>query len=156
MASTTIARARAVSTPTRGGSGRMIPEFGIFLDTHRDGACESFQRSIKRGWTMPTLVHFLLPDSHHPKGQLTLVKGKEPRGVLITQRIPVQDHFRFLETDWYNEWVIAYITDHGVAPFDSNGLLRTSHFRDARKRVYLVRTLRQMVVYHQQRAKKGT
>lgn len=152
MASTTKARAEAlptVSTPvTIGGAAvpfAVVPNFAVFIDTHRDQPhVPTFEDDIHRGMARPTMVHYIPPVKGSPPEDLGSLMRVEDGRV-----IDVDPKHRFVEVDWWSEFVTEFVMDHGKSPVatsgDTKGQLPTSHLRNARTRVYKLKSLRQIV-----------
>jgi hypothetical protein len=153
LASTTVKRIGGLPT-TRikifgvpAGDG--IENFAIFIDTHRDQPhVPSFENDIHRGMSRPTLVHYIVPDPSAPLGYLVRVED----GHLIK----VDPKHKFVTTDWWQEFLVDFLSEHGESPVamsgDAKGQLPTSHLRNARTRVYKLKSLRQIVREHEAKA----
>lgn len=150
MASTTRTKASSLPTTPTTVPGRttpfaVVPNFAVFIDTHRDQPhVPTFEGDIHRGMSRPTLVHYIPPPIGAPPedlGQLMRVED----GLVID----VDLKHRFVETEWWNEFLTEYVMDHGVSPVansgDQKGQLPTSHLRNARTKVYKLKSLRQIV-----------
>jgi len=125
-----------IPTETRGGL-KVIPNFAVFFDTHRDQPhVGTFGEDIHRGECKPTPVDYVV-------GEDLLV---EPESGRTLQR---HDKHMFLEVDWYSGWLMDYLMEHdGKMPTDGDGAMVSTHFRDPREKRYLLRSFRQMVMYH--------
>ena len=149
MASTTRKRATSLTTTTvsrgAGATTEAVENFGIFIDTHRDQPhVPTFEDDLHRGMAHPTPVHYVPPAAAGPADHMGwIVRADDGR------MIEVHDKHRFIEMDWWVNFVTNYMIDHGASPVASSGeykgQLSTSHLRDARKGVYVLRSLRQMV-----------
>lgn len=116
------------------GSLKVIKDFGIFIDTHRDQPhVGSFHEDIHRGQCRPTPVDYVV-------GEDLLL---EPESGQTLQR---HDKHLFVETEWYQNWLMDWLTANGSLPTDGEGVMPTSHFRDPRAKTYLLKSFRQMVV----------
>jgi hypothetical protein len=51
----------------------------------------------------------------------------------------------FITGDYYAEFITSYLMANGTDPRDGAGCLPTSHFRDARAKVYELKSFREMV-----------
>ncbi len=124
MASTTRTRASSLpltATKSGGSTFAVVPNFAVFIDTHRD---------------QPHVATF-----EADLGRLMRVED----GLVI----PVDPKHRFVETSWWNDFVGDYVMEHGTSPVatsgDTQGQLPTSHLRNARAKVYKLKSLRQIV-----------
>lgn len=154
MASTTSARADRLCDDFI-DKRPVIKELAIFLDTHLDGGGESFQSNIPRGVCVPTLIHFAPAYGAQPPRMYAA--APTPVGSM-KEWILFDDSQRFLTVDFFNDWILGEVMATGHAPLDSLGRTRTSHFRDARRRIHQVKTLRQVIVdrqLHLKPPKKG-
>lgn len=113
-----------------------IKNFGIFIDTHRDQPhVGSFADDIHRGQCAPTMVDYLIGDD--------MLRHQETGGLL--QR---HDKHLFITPDAWSEFLVNWLINNGADPRAGDGTLPTSHFRDPRKGVYLLKSFRQMVDWH--------
>jgi len=111
----------------------VVKDFGIFIDTHRDQPhVGSFSADIHRGTCVPTMVDYDIADDAliHPE-----------TGVLLARH----DKHMFITPDAWSDFLVKALIETGVDPRGGDGSLPTSHFRDARKGIYLLRSFRQMV-----------
>jgi hypothetical protein len=150
LASTTKERAKALKTtsiPTAPGSKdeiEVVPNFAVFIDTHRDQPhVPTFEDDIHRGMSRPTLVHYAPPRTTDPDDLGALIRVEDNR------MIDVDPKHRFVETEWWQQFVMDYLMEHGEPPVPTSGpekgQLPTSHLRDARAKVYHLKSLRQIV-----------
>lgn len=155
MASTTRKRAEGLAlTKTKvpsiiSGSGtvevEVVPNFAVFIDTHRDQPhVPTFEEDIHRGMSRPTVVHYSPPRATDPPEYMgALIRAEDGR------EIEVDPKHKFVEVDWWQKFVTDHVIDTGRPPIamtgEQKGQLPTSHLRDARKRVYHLKTLRQVV-----------
>lgn len=124
----------------------VVPDFAIFIDTHRDQPhVPTFEDDLHRGWCRPTPVHYIPPPL---TGMLAVVDD----GQLIREDgrvIDVDPKHRFLETDWWREFVTDFAINNGSSPLmkggDQDGQMPTKLLRDARNKVYKLKSLRQIV-----------
>ena len=133
---------RLKSIPTeQTGSLKVIKGFGIFVDTHRDQPhVGSFYEDIHRGECRPTQVDYVVDED-------LLV---DPETGKVLQR---HEKHMFVDTDWYQDWLMNYLVENGNVPTNAEGVLPTSHFRDPRAKKYLLKSFRQMVVSRYNRGK---
>jgi hypothetical protein len=123
----------------------VVPNFAVFIDTHRDQPhVPTFEDDIHRGMSRPTMVHYAPPPAGSPPEDLgTLIRVEDGKA------IPVDPKHRFVEVDWWSEFLTEYVMDHGVSPVastgETKGQLPTSHLRNARTKVYKLKSLRQVV-----------
>ena len=117
----------------------VIEGFGIFIDTHRDQPhVGTFNEDIHRGMCNPMLVDYVRKDDFL----------RDPKTGKLLHR---HDKHLFIEPEAWGAFLTAWFMDHGEDPRDGSGSLPTSHFRDARKKVYLLRSFRQMVGYNERK-----
>lgn len=150
MASTTRSRATALPlTPTkvpgRGTPFNVVPDFAVFIDTHRDQPhVPTFEADIHRGWARPTMVHYVPPAAGAPPDDLGQMLRVDD-GMVIN----VDPKHRFVSVEWWSEFVSEYIMDNGVSPVatsgETEGQLPTALLRNARTKVYKLKSLRQIV-----------
>jgi hypothetical protein len=113
-----------------------IKDFGVFIDTHRDQPhVGSFADDIHRGQCNPTMVDYLIGDD--------MLRHQETGGLL--QR---HDKHLFITPDAWSEFLVNWLITNGTDPRAGDGTLPTSHFRDPRKGIYLLKSFRQMVDWH--------
>lgn len=116
------------------GSLKVIKDFGIFIDTHRDQPhVGSFKEDIHRGECAPTRVDYVV-------GEDLLLEPESGKALLR------HDKHLFVEESWYEEWLMNWLVEHGTLPTNAEGVMPTSHFRDPRAGKYLLKSFRQMVV----------
>lgn len=148
MSSTTLARAAGLAIQQlkiNGVEFGAVPNFAVFIDTHRDQPhVGSFENDIHRGECKPTLVH-LMPLTTSPAGlqDWALLRASDGRTLVLHEK------HRFIDVEWWGDFLARAIADTGSLPLDSNGMLPTSHLRDARAKKYLLKSFRQMVVSRQ-------
>lgn len=119
-----------------GGSPKMevIPDFGLFIDTHRDQPhVGSFHNDIHRGFSRPTRVDY------------------EPVMDLLVEQftgsvLPRQDKHMFVTDEWFAQFLLERLMNGESDPRDADGILATSHLRDARAKVYHLKSFRQIVM----------
>lgn len=148
MASTTKSRAMAlkvsnVKLPSGGVITGVVENFAIFIDTHRDQPhVGTFEDDIHRGMCKPTLVHYL-PPSATPGDLGRIYRAEDGKG------LDVHEKHRFVELDWWTGFLTDYIMANGASPVsttgDQKGQMPTSHLRNARTKVYKLKSLRQIV-----------
>jgi hypothetical protein len=122
---------------------KVVPEFAVFIDTHRDQPhVPTFEDDIHRGWCRPTIVHYIPPTSATgPMGWMMRDDGRI---------IEVDPKHRFVEVDWWRGWLVTHVLEHGSSPLEPDGVeyagqMRTTLLRDARNKVYQLKSLRQLV-----------
>ena len=116
---------------------RIIEGFGVFIDTHRDQPhVGTFAEDIHRGTCLPTLVDYIVSDDYI----------RHPQTGMLLQR---HDKHLFIEPEAWGQFLVNWMIEHGEDPRAGDGSLPTSHFRDARKGIYLLRSFRQMVGYNE-------
>lgn len=149
MASTTAARAAslpvgAVTTPTGGALGNVVENFAVFIDTHRDQPhVPTFGTDIHRGMCQPVVVHYG-PARPPARPDPLLFRASDGATINLDEQ-----HHKFISIDWWTSFVLDYMQAHGTTPLDGDGMMPTSHLRDARAKRYLLRSFRQIVVEHQ-------
>jgi hypothetical protein len=112
---------------------RILEDFGIFIDTHRDQPhVGAFFDDIHRGQCRPTKVNYIIGDD--------LLVNQETGETLNRH-----DKHMFITGDYYAEFITSYLMANGTDPRDGAGCLPTSHFRDARAKVYELKSFREMV-----------
>jgi hypothetical protein len=118
---------------------RIVEKFGFFVDTHRDQPhVGSFHDDIHRGHCIPMVVDYVIGDDY--------LRNPED-GSLIDRH---EKHLFITDEQWGKFLLDALMTTGD--PRDGQGSLPTSHFRDARKGVYLLKSFRQMVAEVEKRA----
>lgn len=138
MASTTVTR--AASLPLTSISGvEVVKDFGYFIDTHRDlPHIGFFDEDLHRGMCKPTKVHY------DPNvGRLWSADMK--------RSIMVHEKHQFVTEEWFAQFIVRQMMTTGKSPLDGDGRMPTSLLRDPRKKIYELKSLRQMIVYHQKR-----
>jgi hypothetical protein len=136
-----------------------VSKFAIFIDTHRDQPhVPSFEVDIHRGMARPTLVHYI-PAAFGPSG----IRGGRwaawsyGLGSMVRVEdeacIPIDPKHKFVTIRWWQEFLTEYMMDHGASPVsaagDTKGQLATSHLRNARTKVYRLKSLRQIIAEHE-------
>jgi hypothetical protein len=112
---------------------RTIENFGIFIDTHRDQPHVGvFFDDIHRGQCRPMLVHYDITDDY-------LIDAESGT------TLPRHDKHMFVTPEFYAQFLTDYMMQNGTDPRDGAGCLPTSHFRDARAKVYELKSFREMV-----------
>lgn len=128
---------RLKTIPTTDMNGvSVIKDFGVFMDTHRDQPhVGTFADDIHRGAVLPTPVDYLVEDD--------MLRHQET-GKLLQRH----DKHLFIEAEEWGRFILNWMMTTGEDPRAGDGTVPTSHFRDARKKVYLLRSFRQMVMHH--------
>ena len=112
---------------------QIIRDFGVFIDTHRDQPhVGTFLEDIHRGQCAPTMVDYIVGDDMLRHQDTAMLLQRHDKHLFITPQ------------DW-GEFLVKFMMDNGSDPRDGAGSLPTSHFRDARKGVYMLKSFRQMV-----------
>lgn len=126
--------------PAREVNGIEIVEaFGVFIDTHRDHPhVGTFDEDIHRGRCNPIVVDYVRGDDYL----------RNPTDGRLLAR---HDKHLFIEPEAWAEFLTNWLMTNGEDPRDGSGSLPTSHFRDSRKGVYLLRSFRQMVAYNERK-----
>jgi hypothetical protein len=128
----TKTRLNAINTVER-GSIKVIPDFAVFIDTHRDQPHVGvFYEDIHRGMCRPTLVDYVVGED------LLFDPGTK-------EALERHDKHLFVTTDYYGEFLGNWLVEHGADPRDGEGCLPTSHFRDSRAKVYELKSFREIV-----------
>ncbi len=118
---------------------KIVEGFGIFIDTHRDQPhVGTFKDDIHRGMCAPILVDYVIDDDYL----------RNPENGKLLQR---HDKHLFITPDAWSAFLVEWLMTTGQDPRDGSGSLPTSHFRDARKGIYLLKSFRQMVDWNEQR-----
>jgi hypothetical protein len=118
---------------------KIIESFGVFIDTHRDQPhIGTFTDDIHRGACRPMTVDYILGDD--------LLRDPET-GRLIERH---EKHL-FITPEAWGSFMLNALATTGVDPRGGDGTLPTSHFRDARKGIYMLQSFRQMVAYNQRK-----
>ena len=112
----------------------VIPDFGLFVDTHRDQPhVGTFHVDIHRGFSRPTWVDYVPKDD-----------------VLIEQATgsPLIRHEKhmFVTDGWFSQFLLDRLLAGEGDPRDGDGILATSHLRDARAKIYHLKSFRQIVM----------
>lgn len=160
MASTTRRRAMSLKTQAKlfakvtgpGGDKdnvtlQVVPQFAVFIDTHRDQPhVPTFEADIHRGWCKPTVVDYAPPPEAAPADHMGHMIRADGRVIEVDQK------HRFVELDWWTDYVTQYVIENGQAPIQGPGefagQMPTSHLRDSHKKVYKLKSLRQVVKAH--------
>lgn len=141
MASTTMKR--ALKLPLKLVDGDLIVEdFGYFIDTHRDMPhIGMFEDDLHRGLCKPTKVHYVpaSASSGHPGWLQRASDGK---------RLELHPKHQFVTEEWFRKFLIDRVMTAGTTPLDKNGEMPTSLLRDPRRKLYELRSFRQMVTHH--------
>ncbi len=112
----------------------VIADFALFVDTHRDQPhVGSFHEDIHRGQSRPTKVDY------DPNND-TLIE--QSTGKMLQRH----DKHMYIEESWFGEFLVNRMLNGESDPRDSDGVMATSHLRDARAKVYLLKSFRQIVV----------
>lgn len=128
--------------PVEGASLMLVVrDFAVFIDTHRDQPhVGSFHNDIHRGECRPVLVHTSSMMSKDGQSEPVLV---EPQ---TGQILKLHPKHLFVTPEWYETWFVNWIMDHsGAGPLDDEGKMPTSHFRDPREKVYVLKTFGNVV-----------
>lgn len=134
--------ARVPATNMAGGE-HVIEEFGLFVDTHRDHPhIGTFHDDIHRGQCAPMMVSYAIEDDVF----IDQVSGR------IVHR---HDKHMFVSEEWFSNFLLNSMMAGTGDPRDSEGLMPTSHLRDARSSVYHLLTFRQVVMQHYNNAAKA-
>jgi hypothetical protein len=125
----------------------VVPGFAVFIDTHRDQPhVPTFEGDIHRGWCKPTLVDYAPPPDGSPVDNLGHIVRSDGRV------IEVDPKHRFVDLDWWTDYVTSYVIENGrspvMGPGEFEGQLPTAHLRDSHKKVYHLKSLRQIVKGH--------
>jgi hypothetical protein len=123
----------------------VIKDFAVFIDTHRDQPhVGAFYDDIHRGMTRPTKVDYAVEDDY-------LIN--QETGELLARH---EKHL-FITNEYFGQFLVDYLMSNGTDPRDGAGCLPTSHFRDARAKVYELKSFREIVrLRHEQvMANKG-
>lgn len=118
----------------------VVENFAVFIDTHRDHPhVGTFHKDIHRGECKPTLVHARL--AVDPKGQRVPYLVHPETG----EQLQFHPKHLFVAPEWYENWFVNWIMEHGTGPVDDEGKMPTSHFRDPRAKTYVLKTFGHMV-----------
>lgn len=139
MASTTLKR--AMKLPLKLVDGELVVEnFGYFIDTHRDMPhIGMFEDDLHRGMCRPTLVHYQPSTSGGPGWLVRATDGK---------KLELHDKHLFVTEEWFKTFLLTKVMETGKTPLDANGQMQTALLRDPRKKVYDLKSFRQMVIHH--------
>lgn len=111
----------------------VLEDFAVFIDTHRDQPHVGvFYDDIHRGMCRPTKVDYLIEDDK--------IRNQET-GALLDRH----DKHMFVTQEYFAEFLINALMERGTDPRDGDGCLPTSHFRDARAKVYELKSFREIV-----------
>ncbi len=158
MTSSTLRRAASLPTtpfvvPVPNTSGvtrelKVVENFAIFIDTHRDQPhVPTFEDDIHRGWCRPTLVHYAPPESQDPDDWGLMVRTEDRRVIAVHPK------HKFVEYEWWTSFITDWFLVHGTSPIaadgEQKGQLPTTHLRDSHRKVYFLKSLRQVVKAHQ-------
>jgi len=112
---------------------RIIEDFAVFIDTHRDQPHVGvFYSDIHRGQCRPTMVDYIIGDD--------LLIDRADGATLYRH-----DKHQFVTGSYFAEFITNELMVNGADPRDGNGCLPTSHFRDARAKVYELKSFREIV-----------
>ena len=112
---------------------RILREFGVFIDTHRDQPHVGvFFDDIHRGSCRPTPVDYIIGDD--------LLLDRSDGTTL-----PRHDKHMFVTNEYFAQFLVDKFMETGKDPRDGDGCLPTSHFRDARAKVYALKSFREIV-----------
>lgn len=112
----------------------VIKDLGIFIDTHRDQPHVGvFFEDIHRGQCRPVKVDYLVEDDaivNQATGQV----------------LPRHEKFMFVTEEFFAGFLVEYMIEHnGKDPRDGEGCLPTSHFRDARAKIFHLKSFRELI-----------
>lgn len=129
-----ITRMRLGKLPAADRNGlHILEEFGVFIDTHRDQPHVGvFYDDIHRGQCRPTPVDYIVGDDK-------LINRE------TGQVMPRHEKHMFITNNYFAEFLINSLIENGADPRDGHGCLPTSHFRDARAKVYELKSFREIV-----------
>lgn len=139
MASSTFSRAAELPR----NAENIFEGFGWLLDTHRDlPHIGSLDDDLHRGMCRPIRVDLqYLPMS----SEWMLVTPDRSRTLRLDPA------HKFVTEEQMRDLILQSMVTTGKTPFDSDGRMPTSLVRDPRKKIYKLKSFRQMVVMHQQR-----
>lgn len=133
-----VKRARGVAAPEE---IELIERFALLVDTRRDSPqIQTFDPYIPRGKARLTLVDY------EPKHRRLW-----PNGSMSKARLPIPLHQKhvFVTEDWFSDWMTErMLAGDPPDPRDKDGYIRTIQLRDARKKIYLVKSFRQIAMEH--------
>lgn len=114
--------------------GDVIPDFALFVDTHRDQPhVGTFHNDIHRGFSRPVWVDYE-PLTDYLVEQVTGIE------------LPRHDKHMFVTDEWMSGWLLERMMNGEPDPRDGDGILATSHLRDARAKIYHLKSFRQIVM----------
>lgn len=120
---------------------RIVEKFGVFIDTHRDQPhVGTFTEDIHRGACRPILVDYVIDDDY--------LRNRDDGSLL-------ERHAKhlFITEDEFSKFLVDWLISTGEDPRAGDGTMPTSHFRDSRKGIYLLKSFRQMVELNATRPK---
>lgn len=124
---------------TKGGV-KIVKDFAIFIDTHRDQPhIGTFFEDIHRGMCRPTKVDYIPYDPATAAGDL-LVNQENGRTLRRHEK------HMFVTEEWFSNFLVQKLVAGEQDPRDGDGVMATSHLRDARAKVYQLKSFRQIVV----------
>jgi uncharacterized protein (UPF0335 family) len=111
----------------------VLENLAQFIDTHRDQPHVGvFFDDIHRGQCRPTPVDYLIEDD--------MLVNRETGEILRRH-----DKHMFVTNAYYSQFLIDTLMATGADPRDGNGCMPTSHFRDARAKVYELKSFREII-----------
>lgn len=112
----------------------IIKDLGVFIDTHRDQPHVGvFFEDIHRGQCRPVKVNYLVEDD-------SIVDQTTARV------LPRHEKFMFVTEEFFGNFLVEYMIEHdGRDPRDGEGCLPTSHFRDARAKIFHLKSFREII-----------
>jgi hypothetical protein len=123
-----------------------VKNLAVLIDTHRDHPhVGSFHSDIHRGECRPMTVHTYIGIGRDGQAIPMLVNAETGQTMMHHPK-----HL-FVSLEWYENWFVNWIMEHGTSPVDDEGKMATSHFRDPGAKVYLLKTYGYMV---RERARK--
>jgi hypothetical protein len=131
----------ATSSPPAGP----IENFGIFIDTHRDQPhIGSFGDDIHRGSCRPVMVDLAVLDaSSNPVKIMIQPHTADANGTVPA--LMLHEKHMFIDPEFWSDFLLNYLVEKGESPLDADGVMVTSHLRDARAKVYKLKSFRQML-----------
>jgi len=131
-----VKRARSGAAPE---DVELIERFALLVDTRRDTPqIQSFDPYIPRGKARLTLVDY------EPKNRRLWPNGSKAR-----LPIPLHQKHVFVTEEWFADWMTTrMLGGEPPDPRDRDGYIQTTQLRDARKKIYLVKSFRQIVMDH--------
>lgn len=136
-------RLNQLPTITLHGYDEVVEDFAIVIEMHqdKDSAFDQFRHSFIRGECGPVKVHLLQGDHLMDDSGST---------------IKIDDRMKFMSMEAFQNFVASWIMEHGTAPM-TNGIMPTRYLRDARAKVNLFRSFRQMINHnYDKHARAGT